>query len=119
MELTPYLTHIKEIRKVMADTGLSLMPWDHEWDEFAAFGPKGANLTAQNIRGALKRMARAKGYAINILDPALRLPCDPEPTGVTFRIRKLDVSELPPQKKVERTPYEPAEVVEHLQRELF
>ena len=56
MELTPYLTHIKEIRKVMADTGLSLMPWDHEWDEFAAFGPKGANLTAQNIRGALKRM---------------------------------------------------------------
>ena len=119
MALTPYLTQINDIRKLLADTGLRPMPWDPEWDEFVTFRPKESKLTVQNIRGALKRMARAKGYAIDILDPNLQLPCDPEPTGVTFRLRKLDVSELPPQKKVEHTPYEPAEVVEHLQRELF
>ena len=60
MELTPYLQTIKEIRVVMDDTGLFLIPWDKEWDEFAAFRPKGSNLTPQNIRGALKRTARAK-----------------------------------------------------------
>ncbi len=87
-----------QARKVLADTGLTVFMWDSECDEFAALAPKGSTVTPQNIRGALKRTLRDKGYAIEILEDELTLPADTKPTGVTFRFHKLDASELPPPK---------------------
>ena len=95
MALTPYCKSEKTARKLLADTGLSIFMWDSEWDEFAAFAPTGSSVTPQNIRGALKRTLRVKGYVVDILEDELSLPADPKPTGATFRFRKMRPEERP------------------------
>ena len=99
MPLTPFIRTEKAARKILGGTGLLIMMWDSEWDEFAAFAKAGSPFTPQNIRGMLKRTTREKGYALEILEDEMSPVRGGEQVAVTFRFRKLHTSEIPPPRK--------------------
>ena len=99
MPLTPFIRTEKAARKALEDTGLLIMMWDSEWNEFAAFTKAGSPFTPQNIRGMLKRETKKKGYALEILEEEMSPNPGGQQVAVTFRFRKLHSSEKPPPRK--------------------
>ena len=128
MPLTPFIRTEKAARKALEDTGLLIMMWDSEWNEFAAFTKAGSPFTPQNIRGMLKRTTREKGYALEILEEQMTPNPGGEQVAVTFRFRKLHTSEIPPPRKEKVLPplipamaprYAPIDRTKQLQLELL
>ena len=116
MTILKYCTCETTAKLAGEKTELLMFTWDNDWHQFAAVAPVESQLTAANIRGAIRRNLRKYGYRVEIADD--RLPRGCTQTGVIFRFGKIPVEQLPKQKPVPMREFVPPDETSQLEMQL-
>ena len=117
--MTPYIDNLTTARLAIGDSDLIVIRWDADWTSYGAFPRTDSKLTPANVRGILSRNLKAQGYHVDILEAEQPTGFRNLRTGAIFRFRKLEISELPPQKRTPIRAFVPPDPTEHKQTEMF
>lgn len=105
-------------KRLLADDRLMVMNWEEEWASIGVFPKVGSKLTAQNVRGMLKRKLPQHNYIADILEDEQPMTCDNLRTGIVMRFRQMSMADYPSQRRKAYRAFEPPAPTEQLRMRL-